>query len=240
MELRSGTLKENILINIDKSTLDMSGEVFKLHFVEALKDEQCAKISADIISNANKKLSDDIKSLKQSVDNLKKQVDNKEAKIKSLELKNAELEVRIDDLEQYSRRASMRIYGLAEETPGSTDDKVLHLVNHHLKLQPPLEAEEIEVSHRVGTTDNPSAEPRATLVKFLSRRSKTCVMDSARPLRTSRSAAQRRPQLQSKPQLQLQIEAMMATMWLGVRLGRTMRQMEQMHPYPIRSILGMI
>ena len=70
----------------------------------------------------------------------------------------------------------MRVFGLEEETPGSTDEKVIELVNNHLALVPPLNPTEIEVSHRIGKSDNPKSHPRATLVKFVSRRSKRRVM----------------------------------------------------------------
>ena len=43
----------------------------------------------------------------------------------------------------------MHIYGVPEHTIGTVDDKVLHLVNSHLKVSPPLVFEDIEVAHRL-------------------------------------------------------------------------------------------
>ena len=156
--------------------LAMSGDEFKLNFVDALKDKDCVQALADIIKKSNESLLDEIKSLKSSVTYLKDQIEVKDSIILSLRQDNANFVERLDDMEQYSRRASMRIYGLDENSPKSTDEQVLDLVNSHLKLEPPLEEAEIEVSHRVGKSDDLQSKPRATLVKFVSRRSKARVM----------------------------------------------------------------
>ena len=95
------------------------------------------------------------------------------------------------------------MFGVPEEDSGTTDDKILDLCNNHLKLQPPLNISEIEVSHRAGKTADqinkmqerkrneavrqgkppesvPALRtptgPRPVLVKFVSRRSKARVM----------------------------------------------------------------
>ena len=61
------------------------------------------------------------------------------------------LKVMYDDLEQHGRRGSMRVFGVPEKhTTGTMDDKVLSLVNQHVKVTPPLVLEDIEVAHRLG------------------------------------------------------------------------------------------
>ena len=71
---------------------------------------------------------------------------------------------------------------------------VLNLCNNALKLDPPLQLEEIEVSHRTGKRDPPAApppgadaaptpRPRAVLVRFVSRRSKAHVMAAKKHLK---------------------------------------------------------
>ena len=176
MELRSGT-KIDIILSEQFNMPNMSGDEFKLNFIESLKDKECAAVLADVISQANLTLFNEIQSLKKTVTSLKEQIKAKDTKIQSLEKQNSDLEIRLDDLEQYSRRGSIRIYGIDEETPGSTDDKVLDLINNYVALKPPLDPNEIEVSHRVGKSDDPASKPRAMLVKFVSRRTKNRVMN---------------------------------------------------------------
>ena len=60
------------------------------------------------------------------------------------------LKVMFDDLEQHVRRGSMRVFGVPEHTMGTVDDKVLSLLNQHLKVTPPLVLENIEVMHHLG------------------------------------------------------------------------------------------
>ena len=89
----------------------------------------------------------------------------------------------------------MRVFGLTEDISGELDDKVLTLVNNHLKVQPQLAPEDLEVVHRVGkapesteTSSDASQErtpskPRPILVKFASRRTKIRVMKMKRTLK---------------------------------------------------------
>ena len=127
-----------------------------------------------------------------------------------MEKENKFLKIKVDDQEQYTRRASIRIFGVPESTSGSSDDKVLQLCNTHMKLNPPLQLEEIEVSHRAGRSPQqtggvpaaaaeagpdihaqPDASsdpaPRAILVKFVSRRTKARVMSAKSKLRSMAS-----------------------------------------------------
>ena len=114
---------------------------------------------------------------------LKEEVKNRDQTIQVLQGEVSQLHTRLDDLEQHGRRDSIRIFGLPEEAPGTTDEKVLKLVNGRMKLQPPLALQEISVSHRDGqqsddgeNQDNTRPRPRPLLVKFTSRRSKERVM----------------------------------------------------------------
>ena len=70
------------------------------------------------------------------------------------------------------------------------DEKVLKLCNVLMKLHPPLQIDEIAVSHRVGeqkpVPQDASAEPsppHPLLVKFVSRRAKERVMAQKKELR---------------------------------------------------------
>ena len=127
------------------------------------------------------KMADSIRMLTQTVDALKKECDSKDLVIRKLNQDVAQLQSRVDDLEQHGRKDSVRIFGLSEDTPGTTDEKVLRLCNQRMKLQPPLTMDEIAISHRVGKVKQPAADgspgaPCALLVKFANRRSKNRVI----------------------------------------------------------------
>ena len=117
---------------------------------------------------------------------IKVQLQAKDDQILSLTAENEKLQITVDNLEQYTRRASVRFYGIPESTPGSTDDKILTLCNTHLKFSPPLRREEIEVSHRIGKTEgkwDAVTKPRPIILKFVSRRDKSRMMQSRKKLR---------------------------------------------------------
>ena len=63
----------------------------------------------------------------------------KDANIATLETTINKLETKIDDHEQYSRRANIRLYEIKEDVKGEDiETKVLHLINKEMKLNPPL------------------------------------------------------------------------------------------------------
>ena len=63
------------------------------------------------------------------IDSLKSQVVARESTIHKMSDQIMELERKFDDLEQHGRKASVRIFGVPENTRGDTDTKVLHVVN---------------------------------------------------------------------------------------------------------------
>ena len=100
---------------------------------------------------------------------------------------------RIDELGQYSCRPSIRVYGVPEQTPGTTDTKLLKLCKNHLKLEPTLELSDIKVSHRVGKPIPPKADcpanqeqtppPRAFIARVASRRTEARIVSVRKRLR---------------------------------------------------------
>ena len=69
------------------------------------------------------------------------------------------MQERIDDLEQYSRKASIRVFGIPESIQGTTDDKLLQLFNTVMEVDPPVGIEDIEVSHMIGKPQAPAPPP---------------------------------------------------------------------------------
>ena len=79
--------------------------------------------------------------LQAEINDLKTMIAKKDDTIDSLSKQVSSLEKKCDDLEQYSRRNSLRIYGIAEDaahTGESIDEKVLALVNSDFEVTPPL------------------------------------------------------------------------------------------------------
>ena len=94
------------------------------------------------------------------------------------------LEDSLDDTEQYSRRANLRIQGIPD--PGAGEDscaKVLDVINNAMNLQPPLSSNDIERSHRLGRQTDP-ARPRTMIVRFRSERTRDSVYQSRSALKT--------------------------------------------------------
>ena len=142
-----------------------------------------------------KKLTDAIQSLTQTVTQLKGEIKSRDDTIRSLQSDVIQLQTRVEDLEQHGRRDSLRFFGIPEDKPGNTDDKVLKLCNKRLKLNPPLSKDDIAVSHRVGPPKQPTPNdldtnaepepppPRAILAKFVSRRIRERVMGARKKLK---------------------------------------------------------
>ena len=186
----------------------IDGDTFKIHLLESLGDEAIANKLHSIFAPSLDKLTKAINDLVQTNQHLKQQLIQKDATIAQLQTRCEDLEGKLDDMEQWTRRGSMRIQGLSEEGSGQVEDKILALCNTHLKIQPPLQLSEIEVAHRLprpsgraasrphqascppSTPAEPSdastmttQSPRMVIVKFVSRRDKTRVMDLRKELK---------------------------------------------------------
>ena len=172
-------------------------EEYKCSLLNALQDQEVIDryrlifepIFKTLLEPVSNKLSESIRSLCQTFDKLRTEAREKDEKIHKLEQDVASLKVAVDNHEQHGRHDSVRIFGLSEETPGTTDDKVIRICNGRMQLDPPLTIDEISVSHRVGQPRQSPDEsapptPRPLLVKFATRRSKNRVMAARKKLRT--------------------------------------------------------
>ena len=123
-------------------------------------------------------LSDKIDDLSSKFELITKQLAKKENRISELEKKVSQLEVDVDNLQQYSRRPNLRIYGIRDTHDGEdTDSKVVTLINRDLKLNPPIKQTDIERSHRLGPAVNKHGKPnnRPIIVQFNSERTRDTV-----------------------------------------------------------------
>ena len=176
---------------------------FKEQLLSALEQQDIVQWFSLIFENQlkthldpfTKKLTDAIQSLTQTVTQLKGEIKSRDDTIRSLQSEVTQLQTRVEDLEQHGRRDSLRFFGIPEDEPGNTDDKVLKLCNKRLKLHPPLSKDDIAVSHRVGPPKQPTPNdldtnaepepppPRAILAKFVGRRIRERVMGARKKLK---------------------------------------------------------
>ena len=87
-----------------------------------------------------------------------------EAKIQSLVAENESLKVSLDELEQYGRRNSVRMWSKSEEKTGENTDQIV--LEHAQKIGASIAAGDISRSHRVGRPR--TGTTRAIIVKFVS------------------------------------------------------------------------
>ena len=128
-------------------------EFIKVFLIALGNDEVIKKIQGAVCTP----IQDEVNELR----NIKKE---KDAKIASLESKITDLELQVDDLEQYSRRNSLRFDGVTESDSEDVTKKVTDLINDTLKVHPPVSPNDIDRVHRTGRRK--PEKPRAILVKF--------------------------------------------------------------------------
>ena len=169
-----------------------NAEDVKLALMEAISDRDIIKKLESVFKPIADTITKAINQQSKTLDALRSQLEAKDEVIKRLTKQNEDLEARIEDLEQHGRRGSVRVFGVPEDMPGSTDDKILSICNTSLKLNPKLTIDDIEVTHRLGKEPpqpregETSPDPkRPIIVKFSSRRTKGRVMDARKMLKTN-------------------------------------------------------
>ena len=112
-------------------------EGFTMSLLSALEDDSVVERFRLILQPAidNKLepvttvLQQTIQDLKQAVGALQATVAREDEEILGLRREVRDLREQAETLEQHSRRASVRVFGVPENTPGTTDDKLLDLCN---------------------------------------------------------------------------------------------------------------
>ena len=186
----------------------MNQEEFKQAFLLALKDEDLKKSLLELVSGTASDPAEQktLESMKNEIVLLRKELRDRDQKILSLEKEMQTLADDQDNLEQHSRRNTLRIAGVQEELDGEdTVAKVLDLVNNDLELNPPLEIAEVDQIQRVGKPSGQPDKPRAILVKLATYRSRKRVMD----LRPAVKDLQRSPKIYFNDDLSKKREKLM-------------------------------
>ena len=151
----------------------MSGEEdFIKGLLIALKNPAIQATLCDIIST----------SLKNEIVSLRKELKQKDSKILDLQQQVASLEIETDNLQQYSRRNSLRITGIPETETENVVEKSLAVINETMNVRPQINLNDIDRIHRVGPK---TSSNRPMLIKFSTYYARKRVMDGRSRLKQS-------------------------------------------------------
>ena len=139
----------NLLINEHKA--------LKTHFEELQKTLQFTQADVEDMKKENQKLKDTVKAVSEKKSELEKKVDQLE---NILEKKLEEATKMHDNLEQYSRKFNLEIYGIPDQKKEDTEEIVLNLAK---RLNVNLEPEDIDIEHRM---KKGNTRPRPIIVRF--------------------------------------------------------------------------
>ena len=144
---------------------------FEEAFLKALSSQAVMKsLRQSICGN----LQEEIRTLNANINHMHDLLREKDERIVQLENKISTMEDVLDDHEQYSRRNSVRLSGLATVPREDAMETTLEFINEAMQLSPPLEPTEIDRVHRVGSSTVPN---RPMLIKFATYRSRRRVME---------------------------------------------------------------
>lgn len=145
-----------------------------IHTLSKLINERADSIEK-LVNENSKKIDDNtlkIEGLKKTLDfafteikDTQKRVDNVDTRLKKEELKSSKLQTRVSDLESYSRRWNLKLYGIRESQNENVKDKVMELCQTILPEGKTKAAEAIDVVHRLGKTAQAN-KPRAIIIRF--------------------------------------------------------------------------
>lgn len=138
------------------------------------------KTSVDQMREEIDKLRGEVFELKQEKDKLRKEIDESKKREEGLKREVGEAKFqaatahrRTLDLEQYTRRNNIRVFGVKEadsETLDQCEKKVIRILHDKMGLRH-VTPEHIEIAHRTGEKpDSPADPPRPIIVKFTSRK----------------------------------------------------------------------
>ena len=156
--------------NLSKN-LKMDCKDFTTAFVNALKDQTVIKSLQKAVCGE----------LIKEVQYLRDLVVAKEQRIDGLEKRIKELELSADNQEQYSRRNSLRIFGLEENENKTTEQIVEELMKADLEMD--IDHSSIDRVHRVGKPAEDRKTPRPILIKFSTYRERARVYKAKKLLK---------------------------------------------------------
>ena len=173
---------QNKTAHTDIEEIEMNPDKFAQILLSCLKDKEVIKQFRDVTGFQN--IQDSVNSLSRNIENLKKTIEAKDVVITALKEEVKTLNHKVDDLEQYSRRNSVRVTGIPENENEAIGKSVLEMINNRMKVEPPVQAHELDRVHRVGRLQEHKS--RAVLVKFATYASRHRVYSERRRLNPKR------------------------------------------------------
>lgn len=116
--------------------------------------------------------------------NLEDKINDQQQTIVDLQQNLAKTESDHDDLEQYTRRTNIRIFGIPEDQEVSTDNQVLEFLKTELGIE--LNPNDISRSHRIGAQRTTNTKPRPIIVRFTKHNTKVEILRQRRKLKVNR------------------------------------------------------
>lgn len=140
--------------------------------VQSLKTSVEEMVTEEV-KKAKKRIEDEVN---ESVRFLEESLKDKMAEIKEHAIFN----------EQYSRKSSVRIFGVEESQDENVEEKVTTFFNEILQTE--VKSEDIDICHRIGKPSMPNMPPtrrkqRPIIVKFTSHKMKSAVMRKKKDLK---------------------------------------------------------
>lgn len=133
----------------------------------------CEKVCEKVLSVFTKRIEDRFDSLENFFADIKKTSAENQKRIDALE-------ERLDNLEQYSRRSNLRLYGVPDQVNEDINGLVIGIISSKLKLD--ITLNDLDRVHRVGKK-NDNMKPRAILIKFTNYQKRSLVYNNKRNLK---------------------------------------------------------
>lgn len=150
-------------------------EVFRDCIKEVLQSEDFIKTVTAVV----------IKSIDERIEQVRQDY---AVKCESMEKDKTMLLNKIDELEQYSRRNSIRVFGIPENNDENVRNKIIELCSHKLNVN--IDNTQIDRAHRVGSTNTANSKHtsshRGIMVKFINYEHKMLVLQNRKKLKGSK------------------------------------------------------
>ncbi|KAJ8002348.1 hypothetical protein DPEC_G00178940 [Dallia pectoralis] len=163
--------------------LDSEGIVQKISAIFNMRMDSLEKSVERMISNNTLK----IEGLKKTVDfacaeirGVKDKLTHIDDRVKVAEKKASQMEQRITELENYSRRWNLRLYGVAENKEQNVRQEVIHICQTILPEHKAKLPDVIDSVHRLGQPKKDATKPRGIILQFGARIYRDAVWKAAK------------------------------------------------------------
>ena len=153
--------------------------------IEALESKIVNELDAKLNDLVSEKVSRENELMNSRVQTIELKIDLYESHMGNMELK-------MDDAEQYSRRACLRIYGIPSQQNEAVGDCVKKVLELFKEINVTVTEEQIDRAHRIGrkTQEKDGSCSQAIIVKFCSWKERTAVYRARKELKGKNTSIQ--------------------------------------------------